>query len=68
MDAFFLDGDNFQRGFFVPEGEITERSDVAHKQDSVAGYEWTITAYPDAEGNTVYHADRVPATDAYTGS
>ncbi|MEH0417792.1 phage tail tube protein [Streptomyces sp. B21-083] len=62
-----FDGD-FQRGFFVPEGEITERSDVAHKQDSVAGYEWTITAYPDESGNTVYHADRVPATDAYTGS
>lgn len=63
-----LDGDNFQRGFYVPEGEITERSDVEHKQDSVAGFEWTITAYPDADGNTVYHADRVPATAAYTGS
>jgi hypothetical protein len=63
-----LDGDNFQRGFYVPEGEITERSDVSHKQDQVAGFEWTITAYPDASGNTVYHADRVPATAAYTGS
>lgn len=63
-----LDGDTFKRGFFVPEGEITERSDVSHKQDEVAGFEWTITAYPDEAGNTVYHADRVPATDAYTGS
>lgn len=63
-----LDGDTFKRGFFVPEGEITERSDVSHKQDEVAGFEWTITAYPDEAGNTVYHADRVPATEAYTGS
>jgi len=63
-----LDGDTFKRGFFVPEGEITERADVSHKQDEVAGFEWTITAYPDESGNTVYHADRVPATEAYTGS
>ena len=63
-----LDGDTFKRGFFVPEGEITERSDVSHKQDEVAGFEWTITAYPDEAGNTVYHADRVPETAAYTGS
>lgn len=63
-----LDGDNFQRGFYVPEGEITERSDVSHKQDEVAGFEWTITAYPDEAGNTVYHFDRVPETAEYTGS
>lgn len=63
-----LDGDSFQRGFYVPEGEITERSDVSHKQDEVAGFEWTITAYPDSANNTVYHFDRVPETEAYTGS
>ncbi|HET6634658.1 MAG TPA: phage tail protein [Streptomyces sp.] len=63
-----LDGENFQRGFYVPQGEITERSDVTHKQDEVAGFEWTITAYPDESGNTVYHADRVPETPVYTGS
>lgn len=63
-----LDGDTFKRGFYVPEGEITERSDVTHKQDEVAGFEWTITAYPDESGFTVYHADRVPETAAYTGS
>ncbi|TXS22386.1 phage tail protein [Streptomyces sp. adm13(2018)] len=62
-----LDGD-LQLGFYVPQGEITERSDVTHKQDEVAGFQWTITAYPDESGNTVYHADRVPATPAYTGS
>ena len=63
-----LDGDSFQRGFYVPAGEITERSDVNHKQDEVAGYEWTITAYPDEAGNTVYHFDRLPETADYTGS
>ncbi|WP_435601448.1 phage tail protein [Streptomyces sp. C10-9-1] len=62
-----LDGDT-SLGFYVPEGEISDRADVTHKQDQMAGYEWTITAYPDAQGNTVYHADRVAETPAYTGS
>jgi hypothetical protein len=62
-----LDGD-IARGFFCPEAEITDRSDVTHKQDSMAGFEWTITAYPDEAGNTVYHSDMVPETPAYTGS
>lgn len=62
-----FDGDT-SRGFYVPEGEISDRADVTHKQDAMAGFEWTITAYPDAAGNTVYHADMVPATPAYTGS
>lgn len=62
-----IDG-NIYRGFYVPQGEITDRSDVTHKQDSMAGFEWTVTAYPDDAGNTVYHSDMVPATPAYTGS
>ncbi|MER8004761.1 phage tail protein [Streptomyces sp. NPDC094149] len=62
-----LDGDT-QLGFYCPEAEISDRSDVTHKQDEMAGFEWTITAYPDEAGNTVYHADRVAATPAYTGS
>ncbi|MGW6946192.1 phage tail tube protein [Streptomyces xanthophaeus] len=62
-----LDGET-SRGFYVPEAEISDRSDVTHKQDQMAGFEWTITAYPDAAGNTVYHADMVPETPEYTGS
>ncbi|TGB13841.1 phage tail protein [Streptomyces sp. MZ04] len=62
-----LDGET-SLGFYVPEGEISDRSDVTHKQDEMAGFEWTVTAYPDISGNTVYHADRVPATPDYTGS
>jgi hypothetical protein len=62
-----LDGD-ISRGFYVPQGEISDRADVTHKQDQMAGFEWTITAYPDEAGNTVYHSDEVPVTPAYTGS
>ena len=58
-----MDGDN-ARGFYVPEGEISERSDVTYKQDEMSGFEWTITTYPDAAGNTVYHCDKIPVTPA----
>lgn len=62
-----MDGDT-ARGFYVPQGEISDRSDVTFKQDEMSGYEITVTAYPDEAGNTVYHTDKVPATPAYTGS
>lgn len=62
-----LDGDS-ARGFYVPQGEVSDRSDVTFKQEEMSGYEVTITAYPDDSGNTVYHSDKVPATPAYTGS
>lgn len=62
-----IDGDS-ARGFYIPQGEVSDRSDVTFKQDAMSGYEITITAYPDEAGNTVYHADSVPATPTYTGS
>ncbi|MFJ7417992.1 phage tail protein [Streptomyces uncialis] len=62
-----IDGDAY-KGFYVPEGEISERSDVTFKQDEMSGYEWTITTYPDAAGNTVYHVDKIPATPPQVGS
>jgi hypothetical protein len=62
-----IDGSN-ARGFYVPQGEVSDRSDVTFKQDEMSGYEITVTAYPDAAGNTVYHSDLVPTTPAYTGS
>jgi hypothetical protein len=58
-----IDGDSY-RGFYVPEGEISERSDVTYKQDEISGFEWTITTYPDDAGNTVYHVDKIPTTPA----
>jgi hypothetical protein len=62
-----FDGDT-SRGFYVPQGEISDRSDVSFKQAEMSGYEITITAYPDDAGNTVYHTDKVPVTPAYSGS
>ncbi|GAA2108213.1 phage tail protein [Streptomyces synnematoformans] len=62
-----MDGD-VAKSFYVPQGEISDRSDVTFKQDEMSGYEITVTAYPDEAGNTVYHVDSVPATPAYTGS
>ncbi|WP_369211293.1 phage tail protein [Streptomyces flavofungini] len=62
-----VDGSAY-KGFYVPQGEINDRSDVTFKQDEMSAYEWTITTYPDAAGNTVYHVDKIPATPAYTGS
>lgn len=65
---FIVQDGTLLRGFFCPEAEVSDRSDVTHKQDEMAGFEWTITCYPDDAGNTVYHADRVPETAEYTGS
>lgn len=62
-----VDGDT-SRGFYVPQGEVSDRSDVTFKQDEMSGYEITVTAYPDDAGNTVYHTDKLPVTPAYTGS
>ncbi|MBB1253170.1 phage tail protein [Streptomyces sp. OF3] len=62
-----MDGDT-AKGFYVPQGEVSDRSDVTFKQDEMSGYQITVTAYPDDAGNTVYHLDSVPETPAYTGS
>ncbi|MGA4875815.1 MULTISPECIES: phage tail protein [Streptomyces] len=62
-----MDGDS-ARGFYVPQGEISDRSDVSYKQDEISGFEWTITTYPDEAGNTVYHVDKLPTTPAEPAS
>ncbi|MEV4739792.1 phage tail protein [Streptomyces sp. NPDC049555] len=63
---YFLvaDGDTME-GFYVPSGEITDRSDVTYKSEDMAGYDVKITAYPDGHNNTVYHtfSVKVPAVD-----
>lgn len=59
------DGTVWER-FFVPEGEITERNEVTYAQGEMAGYEWTISTYPDDAGNLVYHAFMAPEVDEVT--
>lgn len=56
-----IDGGSMER-FFVPEGEISERSDVTFQNSEMSGYEITVTAYPDDDGNTVYHLGKVAVT------
>lgn len=56
------DGEVWER-FFVPEGEITERGEVTYQQGEMVGFEWTISTYPDADGNLVYHSYYAPEVE-----
>lgn len=38
----------------IPRAKITELGDITYTDDDATGYEVTITAYPDASGNTHY--------------
>jgi hypothetical protein len=42
-----LDGATHVR-YVIPRGEMTGRGDVVHKADEAMGYEFTVTAYQDA--------------------
>ncbi len=53
-----LDGTTMER-FYVPVGEVSERDDVSYKSDEIAGYNFTVTAYADSTGVTVYHMGKV---------
>lgn len=48
-----IDGDEVVR-IVIPDGQITERGDVAFKNDDATGYEVTLTAYPDDNGVKAY--------------
>ena len=60
------DGDTME-AYFVPQGEVTDRSDVKIDQKDLIAYEWKITAYPDDSGNTVYHVGTVAVSGGTGG-
>lgn len=60
FDVF--DGDEVIR-YILPDGQIVDWDDLAHKNSDAIKYGVTITAYPDTEGNSFY---RPASTD--TGS
>lgn len=56
-----MDGSNNLLRFYMPLAEVTEKGDVVYKSDDLVGYPLTISAYPGADGVSVYRFIKLAA-------
>ncbi len=58
-----VDGNKIIR-YYIANGEITGRGSITHNQTNMTSYEFTVTAYPDSDGNSVHKFVVQPALAA----